>query len=115
MRANLPALDKLSRRTASDVRAKWREVVCQVRQTGSVAIANKDEVELVLMDADTYRQLAESAASLKARERLVLDQLAADFDRRLSALQQPDSKRNVSAAFDSMGKLVGRPKAGSGG
>jgi prevent-host-death family protein len=114
MIANLPELEQLRRQTASDVKNKWREVVRGVRETGSVAITNHAEVELVLVDANTYRQLTEGAAALKARERSVLDQLAADFDKRLSALQQPDAARKVDAVFASSGKLAKRPKAGAG-
>lgn len=114
MIANLPELDQLRRQTASDVKNKWREVVRGVRETGSVAITNHGEVEGVLVDADTYRQLTEGAAALKARERSVLEQLAADFDKRLSALQMPDAARQVDAVFASRGKLAKRPKAGAG-
>jgi prevent-host-death family protein len=114
MRPDLPALEQLPRRTASDVKNRWREVVRGVRETGSVAITHHAEVELVLVDANTYRQLTEGAAALKARERSVLDQLAADFDKRLSALQQPDAARKVDAVLASSGKLATRPKAGAG-
>jgi prevent-host-death family protein len=114
MLENLPELAQLRRQTASDVKNRWREVVRGVRETGSVAITNHAEVELVLVDADTYRRLTEGAAALKARERSVLDQLAADFDKRLSALQQPDARRKVAAVFSSKGKLAKRPKAGAG-
>jgi prevent-host-death family protein len=114
MFADLPDLEQLRRQTASDVKNKWREVVRVVRETGCVAITNHAEVEVVLVDANTYRQLAESAAALKARERSVLDQLAADFNRRLSALQQPDAAHQVEAVFASKGRLAKRPKAGAG-
>ena len=114
MLANLPELDQLRRQTASDVKNRWREVVRGVRETGSVAITNHAEVELVLVDANTYRQLTEGAAALKARERSVLNQLEADFDKRLSELRQPDSARKLDAVFASKGKLAKRPKAGAG-
>ena len=115
MLADLPELEQLRRQTASDVKNKWREVVRGVRETGSVAITNHAEVELVLVDANTYRRLTEGAAALKARERSVLHQLAADFDKRLSALQQPDAARKVGAVFAGKGKLAKkRPKAGAG-
>ena len=114
MRADLPELEQLRRQTASDVKNKWREVVRGVRETGSVAITNHAEVELVLVDVNTYRQLTEGAAAMKARERSVLDQLAGDFGKRLSALQQPDAARKVDVVFASRGKLAKRPKAGAG-
>lgn len=114
MQANLPELEHLPRQTASDVKNRWREVVRGVRETGSVAITNHSEVELVLVDATTYKRLTEVGAALNARERSVLDQLAADFDKRLSALQQPDAALKVGAVFASKGKLAKRPKAGAG-
>jgi prevent-host-death family protein len=111
--AELPDLEHLPRQTASDVKNKWREVVRGVREGGSVAITNHSEVELVLVDAGTYKRLSESAAALKARERSVLDQLAADFEKRLSTLQAPDAARKVGAVFASKGKLAKKPRAGS--
>lgn len=115
MQADLPELDQLRRQTTSDVKNKWREVVRGVREAGSVAITNHAEVELVLVDANTYRRLTEGAAALKARERSVLDQLACDFHSRLSALQLPDAARKVDAVFAGRGKLAKRrPKAGAG-
>ena len=114
MLAKLPELEQLRRQTASDVKNKWREVVRGVRETGSVAITNHAEVEVVLVDANTYRKLTEGAAALEARERFVLEQLGADFDKRLAALHQPDAPRKVDAIFASRGKLAKRPKAGAG-
>src|SRR3569832_1503763 len=91
MLAHLPMLDQLPRHSASSVKNKWREVVEEVHESGSVAITNHSNVEMVLVDAATYEQLAASAEALKAREKSVLDELAAEFDRRLATLQQPGS------------------------
>lgn len=113
MHAELPTLDQLPRQTASNVKNKWREVVRQVRETGSVAVTTHSAVDMVLVDAETYEQLTAHAAALKERERSVLDQLAADFDRRLATLQQPDARDKAAAVFGSAGRLASRPKAGS--
>lgn len=113
MPAALPTLDQLPRQTASDVKNKWRDVVRQVRQTGSVAVTTHSAVDMVLVDAATYEQLTASAAALKAREQSVLDQLAADFDQRLASLQRPDARDKVEAVFGSAGSLASRPKAGT--
>jgi prevent-host-death family protein len=112
MLAELPTLDQLPRQTASDVKNKWRDVVREVREAGSIAITNHSTVELVLVDAGTYQQLTASAAALKAREKSVLDQLAADFDKRLTVLQEPDAAQKVASVFGSRGKLAKRPRAG---
>ena len=113
MLAELPTLDQLPRQTASNVKNKWREVVRQVREAGSVAVTTHSAVDMVLVDAATYEQLTASAAALKAREQSMLEQLAADFDQRLAALQRPDAGDKVAAVFGSAGKLAGRPKAGA--
>lgn len=110
---NVTTLDKLPRQSASQVKNRWRDVVREVRQAGSVAITNHSQVELVLVDAATYEQLAASAAALKARESSVLEQLSARFDERLAALQQPGASDKVDAVFKRKGRLGKRPKAGA--
>src|SRR4051812_30497094 len=101
MLVELPALDQLPRQSASAVKNHWRDVVGEVRKAGSLAITNHAKVELVLVDAATYQRLSASAAALNAREGSVLDELAADFEKRLSALQGPDAAKKVDAVFAS--------------
>ena len=113
MIAELPVLEDLPRQTASDVKNKWREVVREVREAGSVAITNHSSVELVLVNAETYRQLAASAAALKEREAAVLEQLSAQFNQRLANLQAPDAGDQAAAVFKRKGRLSTRPKAGT--
>lgn len=108
----LPKLEDLPRQTASDVKNKWREVVREVRESGSVAITNHSSVEMVLVNAEAYRQLAASAAALQEREAAVLDQLSAQFDQRLASLQAPDAADKAAAVFRRKGRLSTRPKAG---
>ncbi|MCG2592149.1 type II toxin-antitoxin system prevent-host-death family antitoxin [Ramlibacter sp. XY19] len=113
MFAEMPALEDLPRQTASDVKNKWREVVREVRAAGSVAITNHSSVEVVLVDAEAYRQLAAGAAALRERERSVLDQLSAQFDERLASLQAAKAGSKAAAVFKRKGKLASsRPKAG---
>ncbi|NML45426.1 type II toxin-antitoxin system prevent-host-death family antitoxin [Ramlibacter sp. G-1-2-2] len=113
MLADLPQLEELPRQTASAVKNKWREVVREVRETGSVAITNHSAVEVVLVNAEAYRQLAASAAALKEREASALDQLSAQFKDRLAGLQSPGAGDKVAAMFQRKGKLAKRPKAGT--
>jgi prevent-host-death family protein len=113
MLTDLPTLEDLPRQNASQVKNKWRDVVRLVRQSGSVAITNHAAVEMVLVDAATYRQLAGEILALKAREKSVLDDLTARFNERLSVLQEPAAARNVTAVFEAKGKLALRPKAGA--
>ena len=109
----LPKLEDLPRQTASDVKNKWREVMREVRESGSVAITNHSSVEVVLVNAEAYRQLAASAAALKEREAAVLDQLSAQFNERLASLQAPNAGKKAAAVFKRKGKLSSRPKAGT--
>jgi prevent-host-death family protein len=113
MLASMPLLNDLPRHNASSVKNKWRDVVREVRETGSVAITNHSTVEMVLVDAATYQQLAASAEALKAREQSVLDQLNAQFDQRLAGLQAPDAADKLDALFKRQGQLVQRPRAGN--
>ena len=113
MIAELPQLEDLPRQTASDVKNKWREVMREVRAAGSVAITNHSSVEVVLVTAEAYRQLAASAAALKEREAAVLDQLAAQFHQRLASLQAPDARDKATAVLRRKGQLSTRPKAGT--
>lgn len=113
MLVSIPLLDALPRHNASSVKNKWREVVREVRETGSVAITNHATVEMVLVDAATYQRLAASAEALKAKEQSLLDQLNAQFNQRLAALQAPDAADKLDALFERRGRLVQRPKAGA--
>ncbi|WP_213959759.1 MULTISPECIES: prevent-host-death protein [unclassified Variovorax] len=109
----LANLADLPRHNTSMVRNKWGDIVRQVHQSGSVAITNHANVEMVLLDAETYRQVTDALTSLKAREKSVLDELATRFDARLSILQQADAHGKVGALLSSRGRLTQRPQAGA--
>jgi prevent-host-death family protein len=112
MIAEMPPLEELPRQTASAVKNKWRDVVREVRESGSVAITNHSAVEVVLVNAEAYRQLAANAAALKEREAAVLDQLSAQFDARLAGLRAPDAAARAAGVFRRKGRLAARPQAG---
>ncbi len=109
----LPLLDTLPRRNASQVKNKWGDLVRLVQASGSVAVTNHSSVEMVVLDASTYRQLTQDILALKTREQTVLSDLAERFDARLAVLQQPDASRKVTSVFKARGKLIQRPKAGA--
>jgi len=113
MLIDLPKLEELPRQTASAVKNKWREVVREVQRAGSVAVTNHAAVELVLVNAEAYRQLAASVAAINEREASVLDQLSAQFKERLAGLRVPEAGDKVAAVFQRRGKLATRPKAGT--
>ena len=106
-------LDDLPRQNASQVKNKWGEVARQVRESGSIAIANHSAAEMVLLDVSTHQQLAEDLDALKAREQTILDELASRFNTRLEVLQAPAARQKVDVHFDSRGKLARPPKAGA--
>jgi hypothetical protein len=109
----LPDLDELPRQKASQVKNKWGDLVRLVRELGSVAVTNHSAVEMVLLNAAIYRQLVKEVRALNAREQLVLDELAARFNARLAALQQPDAGQKMQELFAAKGKLIRRAKAGA--
>lgn len=113
MLTELPNLDQLPRQNASQVKNKWGEVVRLVHQSGSVAITNHSAVEMVLIDASTYRSLTEEIMALKAREQTVLYDLTDRFNAHLQVLQAPGAADKVTALFEAKGKLTKRPKAGA--
>ncbi|MCB1975358.1 MAG: type II toxin-antitoxin system prevent-host-death family antitoxin [Burkholderiaceae bacterium] len=113
MTAALLEIASLPRQSASQVKNKWGEVVRQVREVGSVAITNHSAVEMVLVDAATYRQLTAGMTALQARERAVLDDLTGRFDARLAALQEPQAPVRVAGLFAAQGQGAARPRAGS--
>jgi len=113
MTVDFPKLDDLPRQTASDVKNRWRDVVREVREAGSVAVTSHSTVQMVLVDAEVYSQLAASAAALKERERSVLDELSAQFQQRLASLNAPGAADRAAAVFERKGKLAARPKAGA--
>jgi prevent-host-death family protein len=106
-------LNELPRQNASFVKNKWGDVVRQVHQAGSLAITSHANVEMVLLDAATYRRLAEDIQALRSQEQTALDALSQRFDATLASLQHPDTAAKVASLFDAKGKRAHRPKAGS--
>lgn len=102
----------MPRQAASHVKNKWAELTRQVRQSGSVAITNHSQVEMIVLDVDAYEKLTGEIRALKAREQAVLDELAGRFEKRLAVLQAPKSPAKVAGLLRRKGKLSRRPKAG---
>ena len=111
--ANLASLEDLPRQKASEVKNKWADVVRLVHQQGSVAVTNHSTVEMVLLDAATYRQLTADLAVLKQREVAVLDELNQRFDAQLAVLQKNDALQKMDALFATEGRLRKAPRAGA--
>jgi prevent-host-death family protein len=99
--------------TASQAKNNWADLARLVRQSGSVAVTHHSTVEMVLLDADRYRQLTEQIHAQKVRERSTLDELTNLFNARLAVLQQPDAGEKLNALLDAKGVLTKRPNAGA--
>ncbi|MEI9984409.1 MAG: type II toxin-antitoxin system prevent-host-death family antitoxin [Aliidongia sp.] len=106
-------IDTMPRHSSTQVKNNWAELVREVRQSGSVAITNHSKVEMVLVEADQYRDMAAQIEAKRLRDQAILDELTRRFDAQLAVLQQPDLEKKIQAMFDAGGKLKNRPKAGT--
>ena len=113
MAARLPQIDELPRRNATDVKNRWGDLVRQVRATGSVAVTHHDKVEMVVVEAARYREMAALVEDIDTRRQAALADLAAEFDRHLAALKAPDARKRGEAAMAARGRATRRPKAGA--
>lgn len=113
MAARLPQIEQLPRRNATEVKNRWGDLVREVRANGSVAVTHHDKVEMVVVEAARYREMAALVEDIEARRRAALADLAAEFDRHLAALKAPDARQRLEAAMTARGRATPRPKAGS--
>jgi prevent-host-death family protein len=109
---DLPRIEDLPQRKATQVKNKWGDLVREVRAAGSVAVTQHNKVEMVVVDAATYRKMAALAEGAKEHRQAALAELSAEFDRRLAALQTPETRRRVEAVMAARGRTKRRPKAG---
>jgi antitoxin (DNA-binding transcriptional repressor) of toxin-antitoxin stability system len=113
MAARLPKIEELPHRNATEVKNRWGDLVREVRANGSVAVTHHDKVEMVVVEAGRYREMAALVDGAEARRQAVLADLAADFDRHLAALKAPDARKRVDTAMATRGRVTPRPKAGA--
>jgi antitoxin (DNA-binding transcriptional repressor) of toxin-antitoxin stability system len=106
-------LEELPRRNATQVKNKWSDLVREVRASGSVAVTNHDKVEMVVMEAGKYREMATLIEGAKERHQATLAELTAEFDQRLAELKAPKARKLVENALASRGQVMPRPKAGT--
>jgi prevent-host-death family protein len=109
----LPRIENLRQRSATQVKNKWSDLVREVRAAGSVAITHHDKVEMVVVDAATYHKIVALAEEAKARHQAALAELSAEFDRRLAALKGAETRSRVEAVMSARGRTKVRPKAGA--
>lgn len=106
-------VEELPRRNATQVKNRWGDLLREVRECGSVAVTNHDEVEMVVVAVGKYREMAALVEDLNGRRRAALDELTAEFDRHLAQLKAPDARERMEAAMAAKGRAMPRPKAGS--
>jgi hypothetical protein len=110
---DLPRIEDLPQRNATQVKNKWADLVREVRAAGSVAVTHHERVEMVVMDAATYRKAVAMTGDAKARQQATLAELSTEFDRRLATLKSPETRGRVEAVMAARGRAKRRPKAGT--
>lgn len=109
----IPSLEKLPQRNATQVKNKWADVVREVRKLGSVAVTQHNQVEMVVMNAETYQKISALAEEARARSEAGLAELSADFDRRLASFKTEGIRDRVESVMSARGRIKRPPKAGA--
>ena len=91
MSPRLPPIEQLPHQSAIDDTSRSSELAREIRSDGGVAITHQGEVEMVMIAAQTYRDLVEIA-----ERKAVLAELFAEFDR------QPLREPGVHEKIDSV-------------
>jgi PHD/YefM family antitoxin component YafN of YafNO toxin-antitoxin module len=108
----IPSLKTLPQRSATQVTNRWAYVVRDVRKLGSVAITQHNQVEMVVMDAETYQKISAHAEEVRARSEAGLAELSDDFDRRLASLKADGIRDRVEKVMSARGRIKRPAKAG---
>lgn len=87
---------KHSRRPASDVKSRWRDIVEEARAYGEVIVTNHNRPEVMVVSIDQYAKLKSDALANDP-----LTKLRADFDRELAVLRTAVSSRKLRRVFAS--------------
>lgn len=108
----LSRIEGLPQRSSTQVKNQWAAVVREVREFGPVAITQHERIEMVVMDAATYQRMVAMAEHAEQRRQAALAELSAEFDRRLAALNNPETRSHAEAVIEARGRTKRRPKAG---
>jgi hypothetical protein len=106
-------IEELPRWTATRVKNKWGDLAREVRASGSVAVTHHDKIEMVVVEAGKYREMAALTETIKVRHQTALAELTAEFDHHLAQLKAPVAREQIEAAMASRGRVRPRPKAGA--
>jgi prevent-host-death family protein len=113
MAVSLPQLEELPRRNATEAKNRWGGLVREVRTLGTIAITSHDKVEVVILEAGKYREMAALVYDAEKRRKTALDELSAEFDQHLASLKTPDARARVDAVMAAKGRAKVRSKAGA--
>ena len=84
----------MGKRTASDVKAHWRDIVAEAKQHGEVVVTNFDRPEVVVLSMDRYADLKRHAESNDP-----LTTLRQEFDRQLAPHRDAGASAKLRRAF----------------
>lgn len=113
MATDLPQIEELPHRNATEAKNRWGSLVREIRALGTIAITSHDRVEVVILEAETYRRVAALVSGAEQRRKVALDELSAEFDRHLASLQAPHARARVEATMAAKGRVKTRSKAGA--
>jgi prevent-host-death family protein len=87
---------KQMRCPASDVKARWRDIVEEANRHGEVIVTNYNRPEVVVVSIERYAKLKNDSVANDP-----LKSLRAEFDRELAVLREPNAPVRLRGAFAS--------------
>lgn len=86
----------MKKRAASEVKARWRDIVADAKAHGEIMVTNHARPEVVVLSLDRYAKLKNDAAANDP-----LSTLRAEFDRELAMLGHAGSSSRLRQVFAS--------------
>ena len=111
-RRTLPKIDEIPRRSATEVKNQWGDVIRDLRASGSVALTQHNNIEMVLVDASLYRSMEALDEAETERRRQVIANLDAEFEQRLAAMRDGHMRKRVEDVMAARGRSKKRPIVG---
>lgn len=84
------------KRSASEVKTRWRDIVAEAKAYGEVLVTNYNRPEVVVLSVDRYTKLKDDAT---ANDPLAI--LRAQFDRELAVLGEARGSSKLRRVFAS--------------
>jgi len=89
-----PTKTQQVQRSASEVKAHWRDIVEEVNAVGEVVVTNYNRPEAMVLSMERYAKLKGDAATKDP-----LAKLRAEWDRELAVLNEPGAAEKLRKAF----------------